>query len=315
MNGVVVLDRSSLERVAARGSDRVGFLHNMLSADIKKLGAGRGTEATFLTNKGKLIAYMTVFADDDQLLMEMESTRVSSLMESLSRYIISENVVLEHLQEEASLSVEGPDASKILGSVAAIDSGELDALPHLGIRRSGDVRVTARCFDPSPRFDVAASPATALTLLNALRDAGATVAGPELARARRIESGRPQFGIDVNESHLPLEASLNDAISFDKGCYIGQEYVVRLAHRGHLNRKLVGLRIDSPAPPLSGAKVMSGETAAGEVTSAAYSPTLGVTVALGYVRSEFFEPGTELEVDDRKAVVSALPFAKNLRAH
>ena len=113
----------------------------------------------------------------------------------------------------------------------------------------------------------------------------------------------------MNESHLPLEASLNDAISFDKGCYIGQEYVVRLAHRGHLNRKLVGIRIDSDVPPPAGTKLMSGETEAGELTSSAYSPRLGTSLALGYIKKDFFEPGTELTIDGSlKATVCALPF-------
>lgn len=305
----VILDRSHLTRVAARGSDRVGFLHNMLSADIKKLFADRGIEATFLTNKGKLVAYLTVFDDGEQILLETESSCVSSFIDGLSRYIISEDVTLEHLVEESSFSVEGPSASKLLARVSDASADELDALAHLGTHRTGDMRVTARRADTSPRFDVAANEATALELLAALREHGATVAGAELARTRRIEAGRPMFGVDMDASHLPLEASLNDAINFDKGCYIGQEYVVRLAHRGHLNRKLVGLRIDSETPPPSGTKLTSGESEAGELTSSAYSPTLGATVALGYVKRDFFEPGTVLQVDsDLDAIVSALPF-------
>lgn len=308
MTGAILLDRSHLQRIAARGADRVSFLHNMLSADIKKLAPPQGTEATFLTNKGKLVAAFAVFVDGDQLLMEVESAGVDPLMTGLSRYIISEDVTLEHLRNEASFSVEGPRASKLLASVAELDADELDALAHLAMRRVGDVRVTARRLDPSPRFDVAATADTARTILEALRERGAIVASPEIARIRRIESGRPQLGIDMNESHLPLEAGLHDAINFDKGCYIGQEYVVRLAHRGHLNRKLVGLRIDSEQAPPSGAKLMSGESEAGELTSAAYSPTLGATVALGYVTRDFFEPGTQLEVDNRKATVAEPPF-------
>ncbi len=308
-NGVVVLDRSHLVRVAARGADRVAFLHNMLSADIKKLAAARGTEATFLTNKGKLVANLTVFDDGEQLLLETESNCVSSLVGALSRYIISEDVTLEQLAEESSFSVEGPGASKLLAAVADLSTDELVALPHLASLRAGEVRVTARRLDPSPRFDVAAPETSAIALLAAMREHGATFAGPELARTRRIEAGRPQFGIDMNETHLPLEASLHDAINFEKGCYIGQEYVVRLAHRGHLNRKLVGIRIDSKVPPLAGAKLTSGATEAGELTSSAYSPALGATVALGYVKKDFFEPGTELVVDGNlKATVSVLPF-------
>ena len=287
----------------------------MLSADIKKLGAAQGTEATFLTNKGKLVAHVTVFDDGEQILLETEPSCVDALISGLSRYIISEDVTLEPLEDEASFSVEGPAASKLLALVCGASADELNALPHLGTMRTdltglaGEIRVAARRFDPSPRFDIAMPPAIASNLLTGLREHGATVASAELARSRRIESGRPEFGIDMDGSHLPLEASLHDAINFDKGCYIGQEYVVRLAHRGHLNRKLVGLKIDSPTPPPSGAKLTSGDAEAGELTSAAYSPTLGATVALGYVKRGFFEPGTVLQVQgDADATVSELPF-------
>lgn len=308
MEGVVVLDRSHLRRVSATGSERAVFLHNMLSADIKNLPELHGTKATFLTSKGKLIADLAVFHDRNRVLMEMESSRVGPLIEALSRYIISEDVTLEPIPNEESFSVEGPGASKLLGKIAAVPPEELDALSHLGIR-SGEIRITSRKRDPSARFDVAATPTVAIELLEAAREQGATVGGSRLAETRRIEAGRPRFGVDMDESHMALEAGLDDAINFDKGCYIGQEYVVRLAHRGHLNRKLVGVRIDTDTPPPRGAKLTSSGTDAGELTSTAYSQTVGATVALGYVKRRFYEPDTPVEVEGGlSGIVSKLPF-------
>ena len=318
MESSVVIDRSHLVRVAVRGADRTAFLHNMLSADIKNLPPGAGTEGTFLTNKGKLVSNLTVFHDDDRILMEMESERVSALIEALSRYIISEDVTLESLQgDEASFSLEGPGANELVATLTGGSASKfngLDGLAHLGVVSSDGVRITARRHDPSPRLDVAAPASKALELLENARANGAVIGSSALAETRRIEAGRPRFGTDMDESHMPLEAGLDEAINFDKGCYIGQEYVVRLAHRGHLNRKLVGIKIALEHShgrldvPSAGSPVAAGDKEAGALTSAAYSPTLGAVVALGYLRREFFELGTEVEIDGKTGAVTPLPF-------
>lgn len=313
MEASVVIDRSHLVRVAVRGGDRTAFLHNMLSADIKNLAPSAGTEATFLTIKGKLVSNLTVFHDDDRLLMEMESTSVSALIQGLSRYIISEDVTLESLgSDEALFSVEGPGASELLTRMTGATASELDGLAHLGVVGSEGVTIVARHHDPSPRFDVAAPQNKVLELLEKAREHGAVIGSSLLAETRRIEAGRPRFGIDMDETHMPLEAGLDEAINFDKGCYIGQEYVVRLAHRGHLNRKLVGIKVavdrGRPDVPAAGSSVTAGDQDAGSLTSAAYSPTLGAIVALGYLRKEFFEPGTQVEIDGKTGTVTPLPF-------
>ena len=231
-------------------------------------------------------------------------------MQSLSRYIISEDVRLEdRTRLETSFSIEGARASSLLSAATHVPQQEIDALEHLETQVANGQTITARRRDPSPRYDVTARPERALELLAAARDGGAVVAGAAIAETRRIEAGRPRFGVDIDESHMPLEAGLDDAIDFDKGCYIGQEYVVRLAHRGHLNRKLVGIRIETRVPPAPGAAITIGDTDAGAITSAADSPTLGAVVALGFVRREYFAPGTEVTVDGAlPATVTKLPF-------
>ena len=304
---VAIFDRSHRVRIEATGKDGESFLQNMLSADIKKLGPQRGTPATFLTRKGKLVTDMTVYRDGSRFLLEVEAIRAEAFLQSLSRYIISEDVTLS-LLDESAFSIEGPEAASLLSRLAGVASAELEELPHLGFLSVGSARLTAIRNESSPRFDVAAPPDDTVSLADKALAESAVIGSPELAEVRRIEAGRPRFGIDMDDTHMPLEAGLDDAVHFDKGCYIGQEYVVRLAHRGHLNRKLVGLRIDGDAPVVPGALVTSDGNEAGELKSVAFSQRFSAVLALAYMKRDFLEPGTVVSVAGRQATVTSLPF-------
>ncbi|MGH9337790.1 MAG: glycine cleavage T C-terminal barrel domain-containing protein, partial [Vicinamibacteria bacterium] len=209
-------------------------------------------------------------------------------------------------------SIEGPGASEILEALTSPPSPDLDALPHLHFRNleigGFPARLTAHRRELTPRFDVTASPDAAKTLLDTVVARGALLGGELVREARRIEASRPRFGVDMDESHLPQEASLDEAISFQKGCYIGQEYVVRLAHRGHVNRKLRGLRIAGMIPALPGAPVLRDDAEVGVVTSSAPSPAFGCALALAYLRREHGEPGSTVTAGKVVATVSGLPF-------
>jgi folate-binding protein YgfZ len=313
MEGALALDRSHLATIAARGKDRESFLQNMLSNDVRSLAPFAGIPAAFLTNKGKLVSDLLVFRCDDAFLLQMERERAEPFRKALDRYIISEDVVLESLAEtEAAFSLEGPEASGILAELAGIPPAELDEIAHLHFRflplAGTEARVTAQRRELTPRFDVSASPGAAKILLERVLERGAVLGGEDVREARRIEASRPRFGIDMDESHLPLEAGLDEAIGFQKGCYIGQEYVVRLAHRGHVNRKLSGLKIAGKAPPARGTPVIRGTEEAGEVTSSAFSPAFGCALALAYLKRGHWEPETEVTVAGAFATVSPLPF-------
>jgi len=320
--GALALDRSHLATVAVRGKDRESFLQNMLTNDVRSLAPGTGVPAAFLTNKGKLVSDLLVFKSDDTFLLQMERERAEPFRKALDRYIISEDVALESRAEtEATFSLEGPKASGILAELAGISVSDLDELAHLHFRSlelsglSGlsemPARFTAQRRELTPRFDVTASPAAAKSLLERVLEHGALLGGESVRETRRIEASRPRFGIDMDESHLPLEAGLEEAISFQKGCYIGQEYVVRLAHRGHVNRKLAGLTLAGNEPPAPGTPVLHGVEEAGAVTSSAFSPAFGGALALAYLRRAYLEPGTEVTVGGATATVSSLPFARS----
>jgi folate-binding protein YgfZ len=310
----LALDRTHRGRIRISGNDRETFLHNMLSNDVRSLPVRAGLPAVFLTNKGKLVSDLLLFKLEDAMIAEAEAERVTPLLHALDRYVVSEDVALEDLlAKEASFSLEGPEASTILSGLGHGPRAELDALPHLGSAPGellgAPVRITAHRREVSARYDVSVPFERAAEVLDAVLDRGARLGGELVAEARRIEAGRPRFGIDMDESHLPLEAGLDDSINFQKGCYIGQEYVVRLAHRGHLNRKLVGIRLGGTSPARPGSLVQWQGTEAGWVTSSSLSPALHCALALAYLKRDAFEPGSRVVVGGGlEGEVAELPF-------
>jgi folate-binding protein YgfZ len=312
----LALDRTHRGRIRVSGRDRETFLHNMLSNDVRTLSPWAGIPAVFLTSKGKLVTDLLLFKLEDSMVAELERERVEPFRRALDRYVVSEDVALEDLAgKAASFSLEGPEASSILGGLLRRPRAELDGLPHLHVTRGeifgAPLTVTAQRRELTPRYDVSAPFERAAGILEGVLEGGARLGGELVAEARRVEAGRPRFGIDMDESHFPLEAGLDEAINFQKGCYIGQEYVVRLAHRGHLNRKLVGIRVAGMTPPAAGSPVWWQGNEVGAVTSSAPSPAFGCALALAYVKREAFEPGTRVTVSGGvEAEVSPLPFPR-----
>ena len=321
---VVVGDRSYRAQLSVTGTDRVSFLQNMLTNDLKSLEPGNGLHAALLTRLGKLVSDLYVYQLDDVTLLEMEPRALTPVTEALSHYIISEDVILrDSSNDEALLSVQGPRSSELLSLVVDDKLSELASFHFTQTTASGqNVRVSATPHGPGHSFDIAVPQSDAASLLEKVlavgEQLGLLLAGWQALEIRRIESGIPLFGVDMDDSHLPMEAGLSDAINFDKGCYLGQEYVVRLAHRGHLNRKLVGLRMIGAWVPQSGDSIFRSKNDAGQdapvgqVTSAAFSAVLGHPIALGYVQRDSFAPGSPLSIRGEDQVASAqvteLPF-------
>jgi folate-binding protein YgfZ len=285
----------------------------MLTSDVRGLSSSRGGPAAFLTNKGKLIADFILLRTEEAFFLRLERERVEPLRKALDRYVISEDVTLESLADrEGILSVEGPEASGILSELTEQTQAEIDALEDLQSLAfsisGGDGWIVSRRREWTPRFDVSARADLSEDLLERAVAMGAVRGGELVRETRRIEASRPLFGVDMDESHFPLEASLDEAVSFQKGCYIGQEYVARLAHRGHLNRKLSGMSLAGPEVPSRGSAVLRDGEEVGLVTSAAFSPAMSRTLAFAYLKRGHWEPGTELTVGTKAAVVSSLPF-------
>lgn len=302
---VAVLDGAERVRVRVSGADATSFLQNMLSHDVKRLQPGQGTHAAFLTNKGKLVAEMRVFKRADDFLIDVDASRAGPLSQAISRYIISEDVLLDDWSdEEASFDLVGPRAAELAGLVTGEAPERFAQLPHLGFLElhidDRPLRVSCVGQIPLARFQLAMSATDASDLrertLHEAKALEGLAAGSEVAEMLRIAAGEPRFGVDIDESHLPQEAGLERALSFEKGCYIGQEVVVRLAHRGHVNRKLVRLEIEGAGHPSPGDVIRLADTDVGNVTSSAALPEPAGSVALGLVRREAFEPGTTVTI-------------------
>lgn len=299
-----------------RGADRQSFLHNLLSNDVASLGPGRGCYATLLTQQSKVVADAYVFCGEQSLRLDLDRGRKDRAREHLEKLLVAEDVEIDDTTDaEAVLGVAGPRAADVLRAAgAAAPTADLD---HLDTRIGGVAAWVARVdWTGDPGFElvvaVAEAEATWQALLTAGEPLGMVPAGMAAFEVLRLEAGVPWPGIDFDESHLVLEAGLDRGISFTKGCYLGQEMVERASSRGHVNRRLVGLRIDGSAVPPIGARLLQAGAECGRITSAAFSPHVGSPIALGYVKRGFYEPGSRLDVEvgalTEPAAVTPLPF-------
>jgi folate-binding protein YgfZ len=311
------IDRSDRGRIVVTGADRAAYLQGLLTNDVVALKAGEGCYAAYLTAQGRMIADLRVYELGDLMLLTMVGDVKDTVLAKLDQFIFSEDVQLGDVTATfAQVAVVGPEAAPVVaGVLGGVSADALRALPeHGNLRTEWDAApvIVARVTDTGePGYDVFVDRERAAALAAALGAAGATAADAAAADAIRIESGTPLFHRDMDEDTIPLEANLESrAISFTKGCYVGQEVVIRVLHRGHgrVARKLVGMLIDGGDVPARGTTIRSGEREIGAVTSSTQSPALGRPIALGYVHRDFVEPGTAVTVGDASAQVVATPF-------
>ncbi len=299
--------------VSATGSDRARFLHNMVTNDVKGLTPGGGVYATMLDVRGHILADLGIYCDVDRFLLTVDADLIEKVLATIARYNIGGRVPLERL-DLAVVSLQGPRAEPILRGLTTADLPGPEPLRHAMLKVAGlDVRVIRAGSTGEDGFELWTAPAAASSLRDALLAAGKIEGliqcGSAALETLRIEAGIPVYGAELAEDTLPLEANLLNALSFTKGCYIGQEIVERARSRGHVNWRLVGLYVEAPQPPAPGEKLIREGKPLGEITSACVSPTLGRTLAMGYVRREVSEQGTSLELaSGAKAQVTDLPF-------
>jgi folate-binding protein YgfZ len=239
------------------------------------------------------------------------------VLAKLDQFVFSEDVQLGDVTGTFSqVAVVGPDAPRVaasaMGGVAAAALANLPEHGNLRTSGGGGSAIVARVTDTGePGFDLFVERPRADALKAALSALDAPPIDEATAEAIRIESGVALFHRDMDEETIPLEAGIESrAISFTKGCYVGQEVVIRVLHRGHgrVARKLVGIIVEGSQAPLGGAAIRAGDRQIGEVTSGTMSPALGKPIALGYVHRDFVEPGTRISIDGAGGEVAALPF-------
>jgi len=310
--------RAGRGRLVVSGKDRASYLQGLLTNDIAALLPGGGCYAAYLTPQGRMITDLHVYELGDVILLAVPIAVKDALLARLDQFVFTEDVQLgDATASFATTAVVGPSAAAIVANLTGVDAGAVRSLPLHGNLRAafdGGSAIVVRIDDTGePGFDVYVEQAHAPALGAALDAAGVPLLDEASAEAIRIEAGVPLFGRDMDETTIPLEAGIESrAISFTKGCYVGQEVIIRVLHRGHgrVARKLVGLEIDGAIVPPHGAPIAVGGKDAGAVTSAAWSPALGKPIALGYVQRDYANAGTEAGIQGTRASVVAVPFIR-----
>jgi folate-binding protein YgfZ len=312
-----LVERVDQGRVVVSGKDRASYLQGLLTNDIVALQPGTGCHAAYLTPQGRMIADLRVYELGDVILMTLPRDVKDTVLARLDQFVFTEDVQLGDVTDTfSSVSTVGPDAARVVGATIAGAPVELlAAMAEHANRRvefDGQPAIVARVTDTGePGFELFVSAPQHDAVRSALRSAGAVDVAPAAAEALRIEAGVPRFRHDMDEETIPLEASIEStAISMTKGCYVGQEVIIRVLHRGHgrVARRLVGLTIDGQEVPPPHAPVEAGGREIGRITSSVASPALQRPIALAYLHREFVAPGTEVSVAGVRAVVASLPF-------
>jgi tRNA-modifying protein YgfZ len=301
--GAGLVRRGDRGVLAVSGPDRLTWLQGLLTNDVAALPIGGVCDAAYLTPQGRMITDLRVLHLADRTLLDVPASLSENLRSKLEALLFAEDAqIADVTSSHLMLDVHGPAAPPIVAETISVH-GPL---------------IKASCADAPygvPGFSVLVSPADADVLTAALVQRGAVQTTLETLDVLRIEAGRPAFLIDMDEHTLPLEAGLEErAISFTKGCYVGQEVIIRVMHRGHgrVAKKLVGLTLAKGELPKAGAQLVADSRDIGKLTSVVWSPLLETGIALGYVHRDFINHGTRVTVvattGNLDATVTSLPF-------
>jgi folate-binding protein YgfZ len=320
--GAALFDQSQRGKIEATGKETLIFLHNLCTNDIKNLTVGAGCEAFLANARARTLAHIYLYRlppeSPPDVWLDAGPGLGEKVFKHLDRHLISEQVELtDHTRAYAQVHLCGPEARAVLQRALGGPMGELGELRHdqRPLDSVGMVQVRRHDLLSLSGYDLVWPAASAGAFWQALTQAGARPAGAEAFERLRVEAGLPLFGLEMNDDRFVVEVGRTaQAISYTKGCYLGQEPIVMARDRGHVNRTLLGLVLSEGGAVPRGGKVMLGAQEVGQVTSSVLSPRLGKPVALAYLRRGHQEPGTALEVEAdgqrRQAVVVTLPFSR-----
>ena len=289
------LDLSGRGKIRVTGDDRARLLHAMSTNHIERLKPGEGCYAFFLNAQGRILGDANILCFEDHFLLDTEPELRGKLFEHLERYIIADDVALEDQTDRAAtIAVEGPQAAAVLEQIGA-------PIPEqeFGNTEWGALTIARVTSTGSAGFFLFMPVESKPDIIRRLEAAGTIPATFNDARIVRLEHGRPRYGDEISERYLVQETGQLQAVNFNKGCYLGQEIVERVRSLAKIHRRLRRLEIDAVEPPAAGTR-----TDAVEIASAVFSPALGKTVALAYVREQFAEPGTEFKIGESRARVT-----------
>lgn len=320
-NTVALIDFSSAGKLQISGKNSVQFLNGLISNDVKTLAAGDGMLAAFPTLQGKLSALCRVYNTATFLLLELDTINKEKIFKNLSKYVPAGEFFVTNISDQYGLiSLQGPKARDLIKDVsgqAILSDAEYKIYER--IIAQSNTYITTHDRTGSGGFDIFI-PATDMkrvgdSLLSHGKKFGAMWGGELAFELARIESGIPKEGIDAGENYIILESELDRAVSYTKGCYLGQEIIARIHWRGQPAKRLRGLFIESNDLPKPGTLLYTTDgKKTGEVTSAIHSFALNRNIALAYVHRNYLDPGTEFILKDAdaqelgSAQLATLPF-------
>lgn len=288
LEGSAWVDLSARQQLRVIGGDRVSYVQGMVTNDVEKLGVGNSLYATMLTAKGSMVADVRVLKRDEDVILDLEPGMSAPVKAFLEKYLISEDAEVLEANDLAVIGLLGPRHVELLGKLpSGAQVGMLTGMHGTPV----DVLIHRDALE-SVRAALADVPSV----------------DPATFEVLRVEAGQPRWAAELIETTIPLEASLDRAISYTKGCYIGQEVIARATHRGQMQRKLAGLLLGEQTPA-QGTELRKGEKKVGWIGTSVHSPKSGQVIALGYVHRDSLTPGTVLELaSGGTATVAALPF-------
>ena len=300
--GAGMIDLSwSRGRIRVSGSEATMFLNGLMTNDMKTLAANRWMPAVFPTVQGRLIGAVRVIRGSDaSFLIDTETASHEAVLKTISRFTLAGDFKIFDVTAEMSLlTIQGQGAAAILEKI--LEQG-VSELPQYGLVQTTwqnvPVTIIHASHTPEDGFDIVIDLSRKAELQQALEAAGAQPIGEETFEILRVEAGIARYGQDMDETNVIPETNLDNAVSYTKGCYVGQEIIVRIKHRGHVAKKLTGLRFETDRQIEPGAVIRSLDNQEiGRVTSAVISPKLG-SIGLGYVRYEYLAEGTRVVVGD-----------------
>jgi folate-binding protein YgfZ len=294
-----IADISTTGRLTITGKDRVTFLNGLLTNDIAKVTEDGGQHSTLLNPKARIIADLYLYKQPDSIFVDTGNSPASQIREDLERFIITEDVQVRNVSTGlVQLTIQGPRSSQIINDTLSLEVEDLKPLHHKSLGPSTIIR---RDRTGLGGYDIVLPNEEAEAVWQGFLlksgDSGLRPVGSKAMEMLRIEAGYPKYGVDIGQDTIVLEAGFKDAISFTKGCYLGQEVVARATHIGRVNKQLVGLVITATVAPPAGSKLMRNGTESGFITSTVFSPGLGKVAGLGYANRDNAKEGTALTID------------------
>lgn len=320
--GAGIIDLSHRGKLRISGKDRVIFLQKILSQDITRIKPFAGAYSTLLDVKGKMLAYMCILADEDSFLIDFEPGLAEKVSLILNRFLFREDVKIDDVTEQHGLlSIQGPLSGQVLNKICQKETVGMQECSHINVIINGvNCKIEKTSLTGEDGYNLYCPSGNMTQLWNSIQSAGGEYQlkpfGLNALETLRIEAGIPLCNVDMDEHTIPVEANLDNAISYDKGCYIGQETIARIKFRGHVNKSLTGFMMNEDVIPQKGDKVIvtieNTEHEIGVITSACFSPTLNRPIAMGYIKIAHNRPDEVIYIESNSKKLSAkitnLPF-------